>query len=189
MRILFVVVFAAVLLSAPAAEAHKVIASLYPGSGVVEGEVGFSNGDMAVNALIEVYDTDGNKLGETRTDEDGFFTYRPTAKIDLVFRSNLGAGHIAIMQLAAEEVLLADGATSGAGPHSVQAIAGKVALRADQRALIAAEIRRAIRPLQREINAYKEKNDMQSILGGLGYIVGLFGVGFYLAARRRQAGA
>lgn len=189
MRILFSVVFAAVLLSAPAAEAHKVIASLYPGNGVVEGEVGFSNGDMAVNALIEVFDADGKKLGETRTDEDGFFTYRPAAKTDLVFRSNLGAGHIAVMHLAADEVLLAEGESSAAGAQSIQAIGGKAALRADQRALIAAEVRRAIRPLQREISAYKEKNDMQSILGGLGYIAGLFGVGFYLAARRRQAGA
>jgi nickel transport protein len=28
---------------------------------------------------------------------------------------------------------------------------------------------------------------MQNILGGIGYIIGLFGFGFYLAARKKMA--
>ncbi len=50
---------------------------------------------------------------------------------------------------------------------------------------IARIVRDETRPLRHEIAAYKEKNDLQTILGGLGYIVGLFGVGFYIAARRK----
>ncbi|NIY97843.1 cobalt ABC transporter permease, partial [Salipiger sp. HF18] len=49
-------------------------------------------------------------------------------------------------------------------------------------------VRDEVRPLRREIAAYREHNDLQSILGGIGYIVGLFGLGFYLAARRKLAG-
>ena len=50
---------------------------------------------------------------------------------------------------------------------------------------LAAVVRAEMRPIRREIAALKETRDMQSILGGIGYIIGLFGVGFYLAARRK----
>ena len=45
-----------------------------------------------------------------------------------------------------------------------------------------------MRPLRQEITAYRNHNDLQTILGGIGYIAGLFGLGCYLAARRRLAG-
>ena len=60
-------------------------------------------------------------------------------------------------------------------------------LTAEERDVIAEAVRDEIRPLRREIAAYKEKNDLQTILGGLGYILGLFGLGFYIAARRKMA--
>jgi nickel transport protein len=50
--------------------------------------------------------------------------------------------------------------------------------------MIAEAVRREIKPLRKELTAYKEKNDMQSILGGLGYICGIFGLAFFLYARR-----
>ena len=56
-----------------------------------------------------------------------------------------------------------------------------------ERQTIAQAVRDEMRPLRREIAAYREHNDFQTILGGIGYIVGLFGLGFYLAARRRLA--
>jgi nickel transport protein len=46
-------------------------------------------------------------------------------------------------------------------------------------------VKQEVRPLRREIAAYQETHDIQSILGGLGYILGLVGVVFYLMARRR----
>jgi nickel transport protein len=57
-------------------------------------------------------------------------------------------------------------------------------------AKLKSELRAAVRletkPLRKEIAAYKEKNDLQTILGGIGYIIGLFGIGFYIAARRER---
>jgi nickel transport protein len=61
------------------------------------------------------------------------------------------------------------------------------ALSASERQVIAQVVRDEIRPLRREIAAYKDHNNLQTILGGIGYIVGLFGLGFYLAARRKLA--
>ena len=166
-----------------AAQAHKVIAALYPGVGVVEGEIGFSNGDPAAKALVEVFDTEGKKLGQTQTDDEGFFVFETDVKTDMVFKSDLGAGHTVEISLAGDEVTVASSSSGGESTPSEQATPGP-----ELRKMLAEEVQRAVRPLQREIAAYKEKNDLQTILGGIGYILGLFGIAFYIQARRQKTG-
>ncbi|BDW96133.1 hypothetical protein MACH10_18180 [Thalassospira tepidiphila] len=175
------------------AQAHKVIASLFPSGSNIEGEIGFSNGVMAENTLVEIFDLDGNKIDEVTTDGDGFFVYTPSQKIDLRFRADLGAGHVAeatfaiadlagvdgTLQTASSKAPTASGAGSNAGP----------AMTREQEAIIATIVRDELRPLRRELTAYKEKNDLQSILGGVGYIFGAFGIIYYIAARRLRAKA
>jgi len=197
-------------LTPTASLAHKVVASVFPSGDAIEGEVGFSNGDMAVNKVIEVFGEDGTKLGEVTTDEDGFFTYRPTGPGALMFRADLGAGHVAEVDMTGEEVaaIYARAApapeTDPAGPAAAASLAAqgivgaaegqglamvaRVGLSDADKAAIASIVRDEMRPLRREIDAYKEHHDIQTILGGIGYIAALFGLGFYLAARRRLAG-
>lgn len=177
------------LCAASPALAHKVIASAYSEGDSIEGEIGFSNGDMAADTLVEVFDDTGRKLGEVMTDADGFFSYTPTEKIIHIFRANLGAGHVAEYQMEIGELpdSLSDGpsviSTAEAAP--VTPTAADVTEVAGLKALVEEAVRKEVKPLRREIAAYKEKNDMQGILGGVGYIIGIFGVGFYLAARRQ----
>lgn len=175
------------------AQAHKVIASLFPSGSNIEGEIGFSNGVMAENTLVEIFDLDGNKIDEVTTDGDGFFVYTPSQQIDLRFRADLGAGHVAeatfaiadladvdaAAQTASSKTPVASGVGSNAGP----------AITREQEEIIATIVRDELRPLRRELTAYKEKNDLQSILGGIGYIFGAFGIIYYIAARRLRAKA
>ncbi|WP_416916719.1 MAG: cobalt ABC transporter permease [Roseicyclus sp.] len=175
-----------------AAEAHNVIASVFPAGRQIEGEIGFSDGQMAAGALVEVFDADGNRLAEVTTDEEGFFLYTPTAPVIHVFRSDLGAGHLALMSMPAHEVATIMGLSA---PDPVTAEAGgaveaqgSAVLGEAERAALAAMIRQEIRPLRQELTAYRTQNDLQTILGGIGYILGLFGLGFYLAARRKLKG-
>jgi len=205
----FTCLFLGLFAGAPV-HAHKVIASVFASGDVIEGEIGFSNGDMAAEALVEVFDEDGNKLGETTTDSEGFFTFKPTKHVVHVFKSNLGAGHVAEVRVDLEDLpdiaadvptgdasgetetaqAADDGAPSEAVPTNasspVAAQISEAALEAN-RELMREMIHREVTPLRREIAAYKEKNDFQTILGGIGYIVGLFGLFFYLAARRKLA--
>ncbi|RED53685.1 cobalt ABC transporter permease [Aestuariispira insulae] len=185
--------FAVALFSATPASAHKVIASAFAEGDLIEGEIGFSNGEMATNQAVEVFAEDGRKLGDTHTDEEGFFTFQPTEQIVHIFRANLGAGHVAEYRMEIDE--LPDGLAGGQAPASTGAktvsapatavISGSVAPDA-LKELVAEAVRREVKPLRREIAAYKEKNNLQSILGGIGYIIGIFGLAAYLAARRRQ---
>lgn len=183
------------LLCAPVpALAHKVIAGVFASGDAIEGEIGFSNGDMVVGAEVTVTGPDGTELGQTVTDEDGFFIYTPTTPVAHTFFSDLGAGHVAEVTMKAAEVARIMGvaapedasATNTATPPA-SANAANGALTDEERAAIAEAVRDEMRPLRREIAAYKEKNNLQTVLGGIGYIVGLFGLGFYLAARRKLA--
>lgn len=184
--------------------AHKVVAGAYASGDRVEGEIGFSDGEMAKNVLVEVFTEDGKKLGEAHTNDDGVFVFTPTQSVAHVFRADLGAGHVAEVRLAVNE--LPAGLAAKGGPANADGGAGKpaasanttttdarsadaVALTAAQRDIVAEAVRNEMRPLRREIIAMKEKNDLQSILGGIGYIVGLFGLWFFLAARRQKAAA
>ncbi|WP_132693790.1 cobalt ABC transporter permease [Rhodovulum steppense] len=167
--------------------AHKVVFSVYPAGDAIEGELGFSNGDMAAHQVIELFDTAGNRLGETTTDADGFFTYAPTRPVAHVLRADLGAGHVAQAELSAEEVAAILG-QGEAVPDPAAARTAPAGLSEADKAAIAAMMRDEMRPLRREIAALREHHQLQSILGGIGYIAGLFGLGFYLAARRRLAG-
>lgn len=194
-------------LSSGVALAHKVVAGAFASGDRIEGEIGFSDGSMAANALIEVLAEDGRKLGEVRTAEDGTFVYTPTEKTPIVFRADLGAGHVAEVHLSVDELpaRLRAGSSVGAppavatpssaavvaeGPAEAPATASATASALEaQRTLLAELVRNEVRPLRREIIALKEKNDLQSILGGIGYIFGLFGLWFFFAARRANAKA
>ena len=172
------------LLTAIPAAAHKVVLSVYAGSGEIEGEIGYANGRMAPGVRVSVTDAAGNPLGETRTDAEGRFTFVPAQAVEHVFRADPGAGHVAETRMSAHEVPLPDApmpTTGGADmPEPVT-----IAIDADRlRALIRAEIT----PLRRELAARGQKNDLTAILGGIGYVLGVFGLGFYLAARRELKG-
>lgn len=169
--------------------AHKVIAAVFPSGSAIEGEIGFSNGDMATNQPVQVFGPDGALLGETATDADGFFVFTPEQPVSHVFRADLGAGHVAETTMPAEDVARILGmapADPAPAPDTTRAPATGPGLTDADRADIARIMRDELRPLRREIAAYREKNDLQTILGGLGYILGLFGLGFYLAARRQM---
>ncbi|MGC9449436.1 cobalt ABC transporter permease [Cereibacter johrii] len=172
--------------------AHKVIASVYPAGAAIEGEIGFSNGDMAANHRVAVTDPEGRPLGEVVTNAAGAFTFTPAEPVAHIFHANLGAGHVAEVTMPAEAVAALLGKATPAtppGPGAIPLAAAPAGAAAGvSRDEIAAMLRDELRPRRQEISAYKEKIDLQTILGGLGWIAGLFGLGFYLAARRRMAG-
>lgn len=175
--------------------AHKVIAGVFASGDAIEGELGFSNGDMAVDTDVVVTGPSGEELGRTVTDADGFFVYTPTKPVAHTFFADLGAGHVAKVTMPAEDVAKIMGieavkkeTSRDTVAASAAAVSGGVTIASlsdEERQVIAEVVRDEMRPLRREIAAYREHNDFQTILGGIGYIVGLFGLGFYIAARRK----
>lgn len=183
--------------------AHKVIMGLYPEGDIIEGEIGFSNGEMAADVIVKVFDTLGTKLGETKTDDEGLFTYTPTRYIDHVFSANLGQGHVVKGTVSKDELphsletkaakapqVIAEKKPPDSAPQATPSLGqfrSNTLTSEDLEAAIARAVSKAVRPLRKDLEAFENKQDLQRILGGIGYIIGLFGLGFYLAARRRLA--
>ena len=198
----------ALLLCAVAApvSAHKVIASIYAAGARLEGEIGFSNGVFAADTVIYVRAGDGAPLGEVVTDADGFFTFTPSRAVAHVFHADLGAGHVVNARVEIEDLprglregsapapapLAAAGSGAAAADASGAGLAWQqgtgasgAALAGADRAALSQLLQDELRPLKREVAALKEARSLQDILGGIGYIAGLFGLGFYIAARRK----
>ena len=141
------VLFCLVAVTAQTASAHKLILSIYPAGAMVEGEIGFSNGDMAAKALVEIFDVDGKLLKQVTTDEEGFFVFEPKAGIRHVFRADLGAGHVAQAILYEEDLpvgLRSDTSGQTNESNSKKAVVVDSEFSAQQQDLIAEALRREI---------------------------------------------
>jgi nickel transport protein len=206
-----------VLFTVPAALAHNFLLDVYPFFGTVEGAAFFSNGAVPREGTpVEVFGPDGAKVSDLQTDADGFFSYDPTVTGEHRFTANAGDGHVAefALQVTAEE--FPDLAAAGGSPETTGAETGTPPLGEPEGAVDAAiegaaptvvggvtaeEVQgivnqtavglgRQIRDLTDSINESRERATFMDILGGIGYIVGLFGIGFFVMAltRLRAAG-
>lgn len=170
--------------------AHNVVGGVYAIGNTIEGEVGFSNGDMAKAGLVvHVRDAAGNVIGESVIEDEGMFVFDATKRIDHYFHADLSAGHVLELVLPADElpatlpggsvlVTKTDAATTTAPMDGV-----------DQAALeqmIEKAVAKQVKPLRKELAAYKEKASLQDVLGGIGYIFGLVGLGIWLRQRKQE---
>ena len=186
------------LTSMSGAFAHNVVSGVYAEGMMIEGEIGFSNGDMApAGVTVEVLDNAGNVISNTVTEEGGVFSYQATSVSDYIFKADLGAGHLAEMTLEAEELSggevipnesSATAATETSPNTANNVMVSGVSVSSEElQAMVRSAVAQQIRPLQKEIRAYKEKVFFRDITGGLGFIFGLFGVGAWVASRRKGA--
>jgi nickel transport protein len=168
--------------------AHNVVGGVYAIGTEIEGEVGFSNGDMAAQGTkIRVTDSQGNELAVLETDADGLFAFTATQRMDHQFFADLSSGHVLALALPADE--LPDSLPGGNKVTGVSVVAPKAptAFSGDQQALqqmIERAVAKQVKPLRKEIAEYKEKASLQDVMGGIGYIFGLCGMGIWW--RQRQ---
>jgi len=169
------------------AQAHKIVGSSWTDGSDIEGEVGFSNGQMALKGtLVEVFKNHDEKIGETQILDDGLFRYTPIEATTHRFFINLGAGHVAEVIVNPDE--LPENLKQSTTPVAVDTPSSPdITASSEIATLVAKAVRKEVQPLRKEIASYKEKNDLQSILGGIGYILGLTGIIFYIAARRKES--
>jgi len=187
-------------LAAPAALAHNVTLSAWSAGDVIEGEVGLSSGELAeAGTVVRVLGPDGEELGTTTVGADGLFRFEPVTPVPHRFVADLGQGHVAEATLAVDElpaVVAAGGGGSGsaqaATPAATAAEAAASAATAAIDAarletLVAAAVQRELAPLKRQLAAREQEADLQALIGGIGYICGIFGLLFFVYARRRRS--
>ncbi|WP_421867374.1 hypothetical protein [Motiliproteus sp.] len=172
--------------------AHNVIGGVYAIGDQIEGEIGFSNGEMAQQGtLVRITDADGRELGQVSTDAEGFFVFKATQRVEHRFFADLGSGHVVEMALPREQLpeTLAGGASAQVKTATDTSTPNPEAIDLQQlQPLIEQAVARQVAPLRKELAAYKEKASLQDILGGIGYIFGLCGLGIWWRYRQ-PAGA
>jgi nickel transport protein len=196
------------------AHAHKILVFGYLEGDRVHLEGYFADGKKAGNSQVEVFSTDGRKIFEGKTDEQGAFTFpapdvpeihvvltgsmghRAECVVDLEGKGPSGETAPALRSKPSEETGKADAAAVAAKspPRPPAEIPGPdprgdvdmPAVGEDRiRAIIAEELDRKLFPIHRELVLLKqEKTSLPDIIGGIGYIAGIMGIILYFKVRR-----
>ena len=178
----------ALCLSASPALAHKMKVFAAVEGDVISGYAYFSPGGRAQDIAISIATPDG-AVTTTTSDDQGNFRYQARLRADHLITADGGDGHTASAAVPAADL-----------PSSLPLVPGAVPVQApapaatsqpsdkqdDLKAFIDASLSRQIRPLREQIDAYQEKIWMHDVLGGLGVIMGLGGLAYGLAERRRR---
>jgi nickel transport protein len=173
--------------------AHKLYVFALVKGTTIAGRAYFPGDVPAANADVIVRDPAGKVLGRSKTDEKGEFTYTPRERVDHNLSAETLDGHEGRYTVHAPELpggLPGDSPTSAGGAQ-----AGSPAMsRSDAPDVPAAnvseqlaELTRQIGELRRQVFDADERLRFRDILGGIGFILGLAGVAYYMKARGKKS--
>jgi nickel transport protein len=198
--------FLIVWLLSSAALAHKVTIFAWVEGDTVYTESKFSGGTMAKNAAIEVYDAAGTKLLAGKTNDNGEFSFKLPKKEELRIVLRAGMGHGNEWTLTAEDIAEAQAESAGSPVDSapkqpVKTTSEKPASNAEEskevlgldnlelQTALEAMLDKKLTPVLKILSYLEAKQKKESglteILGGIGYILGLMGLGSFIHFRRK----
>lgn len=158
--------------------AHNLRVSVYVEGDNLEGEAYFVGGGnpMATGATVDLM-LDNKVISTSKTDDDGFFTFASQQANDYLVKVNAGQGHVASYQVSRDEFPAqtskpTNNISQKESPVSDSNIESIRLTEAELQTAIA----KAIRPLREQLERYEAKTRLHDILGGIGYVFGLFGL-------------
>jgi len=147
----------------------------------------------ARQAKVEALDPQGQKLGDTTTDDQGAFTYEARFCCDHRLVAKTSEGHAAECMVTAAELPrdlpTRDGVPANAPPVAAANPPQPSADAPDDarlKKLIEQAVARQVAPLQRELREYRDRTRFTDVVGGIGYILGITGILFYLLGVRKK---
>ncbi|MDZ7620321.1 MAG: carboxypeptidase-like regulatory domain-containing protein [Patescibacteria group bacterium] len=166
---------------------------------VIRGKAYFRGGSPAANLQITAFDPGGRAVGDTKTDTQGTFTFDAPFRCDYRLLATTSDGHgaeflVSAAELSAELPLpepagnSPNGGTPAEPPPANPALAelgddpGTTGPLADE----LRGLRVQLTALRQQMAEYEQRTRLRDVLGGIGYILGLAGLAFYLAARRAR---
>jgi nickel transport protein len=181
------------LLLAPApALAHKLnIFAEAKGDSIV-GRVYFPGDVPARQTDVIARGRTGHELARTKTDDQGNFSFPATVKTDYQLTAETADGHSASYPLSAAELpdsLPADTsvAATQSHPSDKPADVRDAAINGTAPSPLIDQIvalQKQIQALRIQIDDSEQRFRFRDMLGGIGYILGLAGLGFYFKARQ-----
>jgi nickel transport protein len=168
-------------------QAHQLRVFAHAKQDRIAGEVYFAGGQKLENSRVSLSNLSGDdEIATTRTDADGRFSFPVNVRQGYRISANSGDGHVAHWDVQMSEVIMSDPAS-----HSLQTPnpASSPPLHEPQsdnlKTLIESAVSGQVAPLRAELQEVRDERRIQDILGGIGYIVGLAGLGMFWLSRRR----
>ena len=207
----FLVLVALIILGAagPAA-AHRVRLFATVEGDTIQGYGYFSKSSRTKNCPLIFYGPRGKELGRVMTDGNGEFSYRVRVKCDHKLVLKAGEGHQAEFLIRAGELPDTLGVPQNTGgpaeptakaapkqadpalPPGRAAPSGGTLDPAELSRIVSSAVARETEPLKKQLTAlrrqldeYEAKVRWHDVLGGIGFILGLAGVGLLVMNRRR----
>lgn len=173
--------------------AHKVNIFAYVEGDKVYTESYFNDGKKCLDSKIEVFDIQGNKVLEGLTDEEGMFSFEvpPEEGIDGDLKIVLTAsmGHRTEYIMPANELRGVMGLVKKESENPIIPVVSPEISSFDSeeiQRLIEDTLDEKLKPIMREIKKSQEDRiSPTEIIGGIGYIIGIFGITAYFLSRKR----
>jgi nickel transport protein len=191
---IFFLTWILILYSAPPAMAHKTVVFAWIEGDTVYTESKFAGGRKAKNALVEVFDDQGNRLTTGRTDAKGEFSFKAPRKSDVKIVVSAGTGHRGEWLVSAEE--FEDGKPpSQTLPQQMPAKKEKITeprivsdpLPEKIQAAVEKALDKKLKPVLKMLAESRNQDPkIKDIIGGIGYILGLVGLGAYIHYRKKR---
>ncbi|MBW1695242.1 MAG: hypothetical protein JRK26_00430 [Deltaproteobacteria bacterium] len=180
------------------ARAHRVSVFAWVEDDMVYTQGKFSGGRKARNATVQVYDSSGNKLLEGKTDANGEFAFKVPMKTEMKIVLLAGAGHRAEWIIPMEEfqgdspiypiVSKPKEAEEKKVEDAEQQIAHGVLSRADIESIVEKALDKKLKPVLKMLAESRSASpSVSDIFAGIGYILGLMGIGAYVHYRRKKS--
>jgi len=199
-----VAVLIAVFSVSGSAHAHKVSIFAWVDGDVIHTQSKFSGGGRVKHAQVKVYDIRGQQILEGLTDEKGEFTLKHPGKGPLRIVLMAAMGHSAHWTLSADELAGSSVAAQGSAPaaflgkndttvSAASASSKTTDATVDIQAVVQTAVEKALdkklKPIiELIVDARNPRPSFRDVIAGLGYILGLVGLGAYFARRRKHAG-
>jgi len=167
--------------------AHKVMIFAWVEEDTVFTESKFSGGKKAINAPVVIFDKDGKKLLEGKTDNKGEFSFKIPKVSDLRIVLNAAMGHKAEWTVTESEIREAGAIV---GKKKAAEPSGPIAVglsKKEVQKIVEDSLDKKLRPIVRMITESKNKGpSLTEIIGGIGYIFGLMGIALYFINRGKK---
>lgn len=177
------------LISASVVFAHKVNIFAYQEGDTVYTESYFSDGTKVKDGIVGVYDSQGTKLLEGKTDENGEFNFKPRKKDDLKIVLLASLGHKNSYTLSVDELPDIIVTEKPQQPEFKELKAKEVALvdLEQIKRIIDTSLDEKLKPIMRELAKAQQKGvSFTQLIGGIGYIFGLMGIILYFASKKKK---